>query len=113
AVTYGGDTLLGHPDTMGVAFWGQLVLFLSVFAIMGPMVARLRQATEEHETLETELRRIKLEADDILRNIRSGVLTVDGTGRLAFINPMAAKLLEVDSDTQVGMPVLDLLKQRS
>ncbi|HEV8123617.1 MAG TPA: ATP-binding protein [Gemmatimonadales bacterium] len=113
ALTYGGDTLLGHPDTMGVAFWGQLVLFLSVFAIMGPMVARLRQATEEHETLETELRRIKLEADDILRNIRSGVLTVDGTGRLAFINPMAAKLLEVDSETQVGMPVLDLLKQRS
>lgn len=113
ALAYMGDTFLGHPDTVGVAFWGQLALFLSVFAIMGPMVARLRQATEEHETLETELRRVRLEADDILRNIRSGVLTVDGTGRLAFINPMAAKLLEVDGDTQVGMPVLDVLKQRS
>jgi two-component system sensor histidine kinase PilS (NtrC family) len=113
AAAYMTDTFLGHPDTLGVAFWGQLVLFLSVFAIMAPMVTRLREATEEHESLETELRRIRLEADDILRNIRSGVLTVDGTGRLAFINPMAARLLEIDGETQTGMPVLDVLKQRS
>lgn len=113
AAAYMSDTFLGHPDTLGVAFWGQLVLFLSVFAIMAPMVTRLREATEEHESLETELRRIRLEADDILRNIRSGVLTVDGSGRLAFINPMAARLLEIDGETQTGMPVLDILKQRS
>jgi two-component system, NtrC family, sensor histidine kinase PilS len=98
--------------TLGVAFWSQLILFASVFAMMAPMVTRLREATREHETLEIELRRVRLEADDILRNIRSGVITVDGAGRLAFINPMAARLLEID-DTATGMPVLDLLKQRS
>ena len=38
----------------------------------------------EQATLATELQRVRLEADDILRNIRSGVLTVDGVGRLAF-----------------------------
>jgi len=112
-LVYFTDTIVGHPDTLGVAFWGQLVLFVSVFAMMAPMVGRLREASEEHESLETELRRVRLEADDILRNIRSGVITVDGSGRLAFINPMAARLLEIDVETYTGMPVLDPLKQRS
>jgi two-component system sensor histidine kinase PilS (NtrC family) len=107
------DTWFLHPDTLGIAFWGQLILFGSVFGMMAPMVARLREASEEHASLETELRRVRLEADDILKNIRSGVITVDGAGRLAFINPMATKLLEIDSESFTGMPVLDLLKQRS
>jgi two-component system sensor histidine kinase PilS (NtrC family) len=113
SLAYTADTFIGHPDTLGIAFWGQLVLFFSVFAIMAPMVARLREASEEHASLETELRRVRLEADDILRNIRSGVITVDGSGRLAFINPMADKLLGIDTETYTGTPVLDLLKQRS
>jgi two-component system sensor histidine kinase PilS (NtrC family) len=112
-LAYFADTYVLHPDTIGVAFWGQLILFGSVFAMMAPMVARLREASEEHASLEIELRRVRLEADDILRNIRSGVITVDGVGRLAFINPMAARLLEIDAEGQTGMPVLDLLKQRS
>ena len=60
-----------------------------------------------------ELRRVRLEADDILLNIRSGVLTVDGFGRLAFINPTAERLLGLDGRTQVGLPVLDQLKSKS
>ena len=52
---------------------------------------RLREAGMEQATLATELQRVRLEADDILRNIRSGVLTIDGAGRLAFINPTAAQ----------------------
>ena len=75
--------------------------------------ARLRQAGAEQDTLELELRRVRLEADDILLNIRSGVLTVDGFGRLAFINPTAERLLGIDGTTQVGLPVLDHLKSKS
>ena len=64
----------------------------------------------EQETLATELQRVRLEADDILRNIRSGVLTVDGLGRLAFINPTAERLLDLDGEALIGLPVLDQLK---
>jgi PAS domain S-box-containing protein len=67
----------------------------------------------EQETLAIELKRVRLEADDILRNIRSGVITVDGMGRLAFINPTAQRLLELDSKELLGHPVLDQLKTRS
>ena len=108
-----GDAFLtraGAPDT---AFWAQVVVFNVVFAIVAVLGHRLREAGMEQETLAIELKRVRLEADDILRNIRSGVLTVDGVGRLAFINPTAQKLLDLDGEGLIGMPVLDQLKTRS
>jgi len=98
---------------LGLPFWGQVVIFNTVFGIVAALGARLRQAGAEQDTLELELRRVRLEADDILLNIRSGVLTVDGFGRLAFINPTAERLLGIDGTTQVGLPVLDHLKSKS
>lgn len=109
---YFGAGLLGG-DTLGLPFWGQVAIFNTVFGIVAALGARLRQAGAQQDTLEMELRRVRLEADDILLNIRSGVLTVDGFGRLAFINPTAEQLLEIDGTTQVGLPVLDLLKPKS
>ncbi len=96
-----------------LAFWAQLAVFNIVFAIVAFLGHRLREAGMEQETLQTELQRVRLEADDILRNIRSGVLTVDPLGRLAFINPTAARLLELDGEALIGQPVLDQLKLRS
>ena len=55
-----------------------MVVFNVVFAIVAVLGHRLREAGMEQATLATELKRVRLEADDILRNIRSGVLTVDG-----------------------------------
>lgn len=109
---YFGAGVLGG-DTLGLPFWGQVAIFNTVFGIVAALGARLRQAGAQQDTLEMELRRVRLEADDILLNIRSGVLTVDGFGRLAFINPTAEQLLEIDGATQVGLPVLDLLKPKS
>ncbi|MBA3258885.1 MAG: PAS domain-containing protein [Gemmatimonadales bacterium] len=98
------------PDS---AFWAQMVVFNMVFAIVAVLGHRLREAGMEQETLATELKRVRLEADDILRNIRSGVLTVDGFGRLAFINPTGQRLLDLDGEQLIGQPVLDQLKIRS
>jgi two-component system, NtrC family, sensor histidine kinase PilS len=98
---------------LGLPFWGQVLIFNVVFGIVAALGARLRRAGAEQDTLEMELRRVRLEADDILLNIRSGVLTVDGLGRLAFINPTAERLLGIDGRTQVGLPVLDQLKPKS
>jgi two-component system sensor histidine kinase PilS (NtrC family) len=108
---FGAGYLAG--DQLGLAFWGQVAIFNVVFGIVAALGARLRRAGAEQDTLEMELRRVRLEADDILLNIRSGVLTVDGFGRLAFINPTAERLLGIDGRTQGGLPVLDLLKPKS
>ena len=107
------DTFWSHSGVPDTAFWAQIVVFNVVFAIVAVLGHRLREAGMEQQTLAIELRRVRLEADDILRNIRSGVITVDGMGRLAFINPMAQRLLELDANTLLGLPVLDQLKTRS
>lgn len=113
SVLYLGDAFLGHSARPDSAFWAQMVVFNVVFAIVAVLGHRLREAGMEQETLATELKRVRLEADDILRNIRSGVLTVDGFGRLAFINPTGQRLLDLDGERLIGLPVLDQLKTRS
>src|ERR671920_2220536 len=108
-----GDTIWTHGDSLDTASWAQIVVFNLVFAIVAVLGHRLREAGMEQATLATELQRVRLEADDILRNIRSGVLTVDGFGRLAFINPTGQRLLDLDGEGLIGLPVLDQLKSRS
>ena len=113
SVLFLGDTLWRRADAPDAAFWAQMIVFNLVFAIVAVLGHRLREAGMEQETLATELQRVRLEADDILRNIRSGVLTVDGLGRLAFINPTAERLLDLEGEALIGLPVLDQLKVRS
>jgi two-component system sensor histidine kinase PilS (NtrC family) len=108
-----GDAFMSRAGTPDTAFWAQILVFNAVFAIVAVLGRRLREAGMEQQTLAIELKRVRLEADDILHNIRSGVLTVDGLGRLAFINPTAQRLLSLDGDTLLGHPVLDQLKTRS
>lgn len=113
SAAYFADSMLLLGSTPGLAFWGQVGVFIAAYVLVGALAARLRAAGVERQTLEIELRRVRLEADEILRHIRSGVMTVDETGRLAFINPMAERLLQVDGERATGLPVLDQLKLRS
>ena len=107
------DNFLSHAGPPDTAFWAQILVVNVVFAIVAVLGHKLREAGMEQQTLAIELKRVRLEADDILRNIRSGVITVDGMGRLAFINPTAQRLLDLDAQALLGHPVLDQLKTRS
>jgi two-component system, NtrC family, sensor histidine kinase PilS len=113
SILFIADTLWTYSASLDSASWAQMVVFNLVFGIVAVLGHRLREAGMEQVTLATELQRVRLEADDILRNIRSGVFTVDGFGRLAFINPTAERLLDLDGEALIGRPVLDHLKTRS
>ena len=105
------QALMGAPlQWLGAS---PVLVFNLVFAVVAILGHRLRAAGLEAHTLETELERVRLEADVILRNIRSGVVTVDPHGRLAFMNPTAQQLLHIDGEAMLGEPVLDRLKHRS
>ena len=113
SLLYLGNTIWNHGVSLDSASWAQIGVYHLVFALVAVLGHRLREAGMEQATLATELQRVRLEADDILRNIRSGVLTVDGFGRLAFINPTAERLLDLDGEALIGLAVLDHLKTRS
>jgi PAS domain S-box-containing protein len=96
-----------------LAFWGQMAVFVGVFSVVAYLGTLLRAAEAEQSALETELAQARLEADDILQHISAGILTVDGQGRLGFINPTAAELLGVNGAAIVGGSALGVLANRS
>ena len=118
-----GTALLGMATFLADAYlvqseppdgvWGQIAIFTVVFWVVAFLGHRLRAAGVEQTQLESELRRVRLEADEILRNIRSGVITVDGQGRLAFLNLAAEHLLGLSASDRLGLPVLDELAVRA
>lgn len=90
--------------------WGQVIVFALVFIFVAFSGHRLRAAAEEQTQLATELEQVRFEADEILRNIKSGVMTVNSRGELAFINPTAHQILGVIGDGQVGRPIMGALE---
>jgi two-component system sensor histidine kinase PilS (NtrC family) len=90
-----------------------VMLQLSVFAVVALgsaiLAKQLREQGEGSDRLAAELEHTRMRAEDILDNIRSGVVTVDGQGRLIFANPTAGELLNLDLHALRGMPVLQAL----
>ncbi|MGI9077048.1 MAG: two-component system sensor histidine kinase NtrB [Gemmatimonadaceae bacterium] len=102
---------LGFALPIGVA------LHLGVFAIVGfgsaYISARLRQAGAGKEELEAQLVLARLQADDILRNIGSGIITVDEAGRVLYANPSAGRMLGVTAESLIGKQVARSLAENA
>jgi two-component system sensor histidine kinase PilS (NtrC family) len=102
--------LLRPVDVPLAALGIQLVVFISVSVGSGYVVLRLRQAGAGREFLAAQLVKVQLEAADILRTIRSGIVTVDNQGRLLYANPAASELLGIDFRAYTGRQVLPSLR---
>ena len=108
-VLYAADVLLVRPGTPFVGIGVQIAVFVVVAIGSGYVSSRLRQAGMGREALAAQLVKVQLEAADILRTIRSGIMTVDAQGRLLYSNPAASELLGLDLRSLVGRPLLSTL----
>lgn len=106
-VLYVADVIWAVDTTMTFAVWLQLGVFTAVALGSGYLAVQLRREGEGKAMLVAELGQLRLQADDILRNIRSGVLTVDADGRLVYANPMAEQMLELNLISRLGEPILE------
>jgi two-component system, NtrC family, sensor histidine kinase PilS len=107
---YFGDVILAYGSTLDLGLWLQLGVFAGVALSAGYVAARLREAHVGHEELAAELVKVRLQAADILRNIRSGIVTVDSHGTLVYANPAASALLGIELEPYVGTAVLDVIE---
>jgi two-component system, NtrC family, sensor histidine kinase PilS len=107
------DVVFGYPAQISVALWLQIAVFVSVAVATGWVGSRVRVIGGERAVLERQVRRLQLEAGDILRNIGSGVLTVDAAGCLLYANPAAEGLLAFRAADYLGRPVMAMLDSRS
>lgn len=89
-----------------LALWIQLGVFAAVAAVTAYFASRIKVMDVERAALAGELRRARLEAEDVLRNLRTGVLTVDGAGYLLYSNPAAEELLGLAGHDWRERPVM-------
>jgi len=113
SLVYLADIAWWQPVDLSVRVGLQIFLFLSVAIATGWLASRASAMGAEHEVLQKEVTRLRLEAGDILRNIRSGIVTVDGEGNLLYANPAAEELLGVAAGPMVGRPFGEVLRARS
>jgi two-component system sensor histidine kinase PilS (NtrC family) len=113
SLVYLADISWWHPIQLSVTIGLQIGVFLTVAVAIGWLASRVSAVGAEHEVLQQEVTRLRLEASDILRNIRSGIVTVGGDGSLLYANPAAEELLGINAAELVGRPVEAILRERS
>ena len=91
-------------------FYAQLALFALVALSTAAVSERLRKGTTGTAQLAAHLEQVRLRAEDILRNIHSGVITVDRAGRLVYANPMAERLLGITMASHANREVLSQIR---
>uniref|UniRef100_A0A832I1Z1 histidine kinase n=1 Tax=Eiseniibacteriota bacterium TaxID=2212470 RepID=A0A832I1Z1_UNCEI len=89
---------VGRPSEPGVAAaLPRPELFVAFLAVVGVLAGilgeRAGRTREDLERTARELDRVRVDNDVILRHLTSGVLTVNGAGRVAYLNPAGEAML--------------------
>jgi two-component system sensor histidine kinase PilS (NtrC family) len=81
-----------------------ICFFFLVAILSGFLAEKLRRKGEELESTSQRLRKVQLDTDDILENIPSGLVTLDGEGRIQSFNGAAEKILGLPVEEVKGRP---------
>jgi two-component system sensor histidine kinase PilS (NtrC family) len=108
-VLYFADVIVLQGTSLGIT----VILQLGVFAVTALGVAylgaRLQEAGVNRAALAQQLVVVKLQAEDVLKNIRSGIITIDVEGRILFANSMAGKLIGFDDEQVRGQNIREIV----
>ncbi|HMH81428.1 MAG TPA: ATP-binding protein [Gemmatimonadales bacterium] len=105
-IVYFADVVFGHTTPMTAQVTLQLLVFAAVAAVTAYFASRVSVMGAEREALAGALRQARLEAADVLRNIPTGIVTVDQGGQLLFCNPAAEQILGFQEGQWRGRPIM-------
>lgn len=113
SMVYFADLVWGFQGALSREVGLQIGLFTMVALITGFVGDRLRRAGMALGAVELELEQLRLDTGDILGTLSTGVITVDGEGRLAYANPAAETLLGFNASEWMGRQVTDEVDRRA
>jgi len=105
-LVYFADVFWGHSPGVSAGIWIQLGVFALVAGVIAYVSSRVNVLGRREEALTAEVRQVQLEADDVLRNIRTGVITVDADGHLLYANPASEEILGFKAREWLGRSVM-------
>ena len=105
-LVYFADVFFGHHTTATPDTAIQLALFAAVAAVTAYFASRVSVMGAEREALAGELRQVRIEAGDVLHNIPTGIVTVDGDGRLLYCNPAAEQIFGLRERDWRSRPIM-------
>jgi two-component system sensor histidine kinase PilS (NtrC family) len=100
-----------HPIEAATEDFLRIGLFCAMAVATAAVGDRLRRTGTALGAMESELRQLRLETGDILDGIDTALVTVDGEGRLLYMNTAAVKMLGIGSDDVEVLSVLDDLER--
>lgn len=105
-IVYSADVIFGHGTALTPGIGIQLAIFAAVAVVTAYFASRVPVIGAEREALAGELRQARIEADDVLQNIPTGVVTVDGDGRLLYCNVAAESILGFRARDWSSRPIM-------
>lgn len=108
SIFFFGDVVFFQDDDPSRVDFLQIGLFGIVAVTTAAVGVRLRRTGSELGAVESELRQLRLDTNEILGAIDTGLVTVDGAGRLSYLNDAAADLLDLTPEW-IGRTVLETL----
>jgi two-component system sensor histidine kinase PilS (NtrC family) len=110
--TFSLKSLYNVSDATFYKVFLYICAFYLVAFIGGYLAQRLKMKGEELWTASVELNRIKMDTDDILRHVKSGLVSVDTLGRIIYFNRAAEEILGYTEQEVKGKNYEDVFKRR-
>ena len=108
--------LTGRVDRAAAEGFERPLLILAFLAVTGVLAGilgeRAGRTRDDLERTARELDRVRVDNDVILRHLTTGVLTLNGEGRVAYLNPAAEQMLSIRSLEARGRLAAEALPER-
>lgn len=102
---------LGEDNVFYSVFLHILIFYLVAF-ISGYLAQKLKLQNRELAVASQALKKARLETDDILRHVSSGLLTIDAQGSLIYFNRAAERILGYREEDVKGMACCEVFAER-
>lgn len=109
----GVNKLYGDPELLFFTTYVYVCFLYLIAFLIGYLSGRLKARLGQLMETSRELRRVRMDTDDILMHMRSGLLTLDPDGRIVYFNRAAGNLLKIAPERAKGEFLTEVLPSRA